>query len=540
MKALRLNAHQVHAYLKNYAKLSDEFPKVKSKKLDHLFTSAEDQLQSVVTAIYTSGESPDTLQKLHSLQKAYTDYLNGVKSMCQSIWAKFDIPYMLLGIVVTVVALFNSVYFLQAANRGQDGLQHSKWLSIGSFFFVLALLAVQHLVQAEFTGVMNATIIEILLLLAVGCFIVLLKKGANDGKEKKSLLQQLKSVKPENALASIILLFYGLGLFSNSYVVYEDLVSSFLLQTLMWFALYRISCYLAMNSKTSSELNQQYLQRKMRHLPFDIGRIFTSQRFLAFLLVASFNMCVKFASDFYACREEQWSCVPSHWLEPLTSDSYQYKNFRYIFSLVCLVGMYCAGNCWMRKCGNLNADSPSVICITKVIPVGVLVTIGYWALQSSDKIPIWQVVALPRVAYASIAATILVMAWNPLCIYILPNTNNDNELKITPGTEHNVVPKVYNYIKLNWRKHLHSQKAKGDDPLPQQVINNQEKPPLVYGLATVYSVAVLTVLMVMVLLVSILLGDGLQPAVFLMVLSMFLMLEIHACCAREQLTAQGK
>ena len=56
---------------------------------------------------------------------------------------------------------------------------------------------------------------------------------------------------------------------------------------------------------------------------------------------------------------------------------------------------------------------------------------------------------------------------------------------------------------------------------------DDEKPPVVYGLGTVYSATVISVTAVTYILLSLLLGDGLAPALTVQILTMFIMLEFH-------------
>ncbi len=54
-----------------------------------------------------------------------------------------------------------------------------------------------------------------------------------------------------------------------------------------------------------------------------------------------------------------------------------------------------------------------------------------------------------------------------------------------------------------------------------------ESPPLVYGLATVYSATVISVASFTYLLLCMLLGDGLAPSLSLQALILYILLELH-------------
>ncbi len=64
--------------------------------------------------------------------------------------------------------------------------------------------------------------------------------------------------------------------------------------------------------------------------------------------------------------------------------------------------------------------------------------------------------------------------------------------------------------------------------------DTEEKPPVVYGLGTVYSSTVISLVAVIFVLLSMLLGDGLAPSLSLLVVVMFCMLELHAVYMHSQ------
>ena len=54
-----------------------------------------------------------------------------------------------------------------------------------------------------------------------------------------------------------------------------------------------------------------------------------------------------------------------------------------------------------------------------------------------------------------------------------------------------------------------------------------EKPPIVYGLGTVYSATVIFVTAIAYVLLSLLLGDGLAPSLTVQIVTMYILLELH-------------
>ena len=65
----------------------------------------------------------------------------------------------------------------------------------------------------------------------------------------------------------------------------------------------------------------------------------------------------------------------------------------------------------------------------------------------------------------------------------------------------------------------------------------EQQPPVVYGLGSVFSAPVLSITATTYVLLSMLLGDGLAPALCLQVVAMFFLLELHN--AYMQSSSQG-
>ena len=68
--------------------------------------------------------------------------------------------------------------------------------------------------------------------------------------------------------------------------------------------------------------------------------------------------------------------------------------------------------------------------------------------------------------------------------------------------------------------------------------DSEEKPPVVYGLGTVYSSTLISLVAVLFVFLSMLLGDGLAPSLSLLMVVMFFLLELHAVYMHSR--TQGK
>ena len=505
VKALHINAHQVHEYLKTYAEVTGEFPRDKYAELEYLFQTTEEQLQELVTAI-AHGENPDTLMKLNVLEADYVKYMELTRFMCQDIWAKFDLGSMVLGTAAVIKALILSVLLFTMVEYKAE-LSPQILATVTTSVWVVLLFTFLSVLDLKLAGMIAALVTGISIIALFG---FILYKIISGNVQSPKVVSKQRSKKLLYFSVGMMIL-YNLSLFSNSFVVFEDSVTAFLAQSVAWAMLLVTLQKYASTHKTT-------FQKK-----FDLGRVITSPYFILFALAFSFCACIRLTKIFHACREEQtspgWICEISVFLQPLAALSEQpYRNVRYFLSLGVLVVLVVSTRMWLRYQGNMNGDAWTIQCVRYALPV-MAVCIGlYWALLSApqkvlDRLPTWQLTILPRVAYFMCFVTILTVWIKPLCV-LLVKRENTQEAVIPTFSEEDLVPKVYTHLKQNWKHHLGGVKEK--------------QKPLAYGLASVYSAAVIVFVLAIVLLCALLLGDGLAPVMMLLVIALFLMLELHA------------
>ena len=108
LRALQLNARQVHRYLTEYSKLSNDVPSSALGSLTKLFSEAERQV-SVGLKDIMSGENIKSYQNTSLAEKEYLAYLRGVRELCRSVWAKFDLVAITTGILVVFFSCLASI-----------------------------------------------------------------------------------------------------------------------------------------------------------------------------------------------------------------------------------------------------------------------------------------------------------------------------------------------------------------------------------------------------------------------------------------------
>ncbi len=547
VKALRLNAHQVRNYLKAYAKISDEFPYIQFAELDLMFNKCESQLQEMVTMIHIDDDR-SVAASLRSARDSYLQYLQDVKAMCRSIWAKFDMSCMLLGSVTLVTAVILLAHLLiqtdishQVPSQMYVGMVGAGWVVLFVMFLYSVGLGTTGLIVSLSLG-FPAIVIST----HVVSRVIQIDPNATKEQTSKKPLSGglLKDWDVLDLLASVCLLLYVGGMFSNSYVVYEDCVTSFMLQSLSWLLFIRTSYYLSVMQSTSDQSSLFATTRKTKSWRFDIGRVFTSPKSILFMMVVLFNVLVRLASNFKGCREEQWKCYLSPFLQPLsalTADMMQYKNIRYFFSVICMAVVPLSVKKWLKHHGNLNGYSPMVTVTSYALPVAVVCVCFHWALQGLpqkvvDALPLWQVLLLPQMVYAITALFITILVVSPLTLLMIKNTDDDPISYMEGETSETFVPKAYHHIKQNWQKHLSPSTGSASFKQALGSRGQHNRPPMVYGLGTVYSSTFIILASFIVIVVAMLLGDGMAPSVVLQLAAMLVLLELHA----TYINAKGK
>ena len=183
-------------------------------------------------------------------------------------------------------------------------------------------------------------------------------------------------------------LIYFLSFFSNSFVVNEDSLLLFLVQSLLW--MYCVT--LVLDLLRSADFTSIEHKNKRQKVPktFDIMRFLTHPTMLVIIVTCFVSLVLRISSQFSACREEKSNCEISMFLLPLgnlVNQLEKFKNARYFFSVTCLALIVILTRQWMKHYGNLNGASISVLCVRYFCPMAAVclcVTLGSTGLTTED------------------------------------------------------------------------------------------------------------------------------------------------------------
>ena len=518
MKALHLNALQVSQYLTAYSAVSSsDFPRDKFRRLQASLRSAETELQALVTGVTSGAGSQGLLDRFFHLQDQYLDYLSQVRSMCRDVWAKFDLSSVSIGALMVLGGVTMNVVLAVCWTGDSEQLP-------GYFPFMVGGVVLQVVYYVVHVTVFPPSVPPIMgfvigLVLVYALLIVLKKRWAEVVPERGW------GELADGGFAAVVMLMYFAAFFSNSFVVYEDAFSHFLAQSLLWYTAARVM----MNSSKPPDLSGKdvlgRMSKKTKHSSFvDILERLTQPAFATFYITCFCSLILRFSVYFRACREEQWECEPSSFLEHLSSfaeDATGYKNQRYFFSVACLLVTLWLVRRWLTHYGSLNGDAVNVLCTKFVLPLGGIACALFWAVQAlppkeHDALPPWQQTIMAQIIYVCVAVQIVVSLLQPLYVYVhrSPPSNAVNMPLVNTGAEY-AVPYVYNQLRQNWNR--------GDQ---------SDTPPAAFGLGSVYCSSLVALASPLFLLLALLLGDGVAPSLALAVGVLYLFLELtSAYCA---------
>ena len=507
-------------------------------RLQENLGEAESHLQHLVTELFIHGHADDAHGKLHQLLDRYLQFTEEAREMCKDVWAKFDLVSISLGILVLMVSLGVNLFLLKSSDNihyeGKTSVTVMVCVGIAAVFVVYSGVQTFYM-EGKILSVM-AFVLGLVDIIAV---LIIIKKINN--KAKTSTFEKNKDESKPNQTYSCVpflKLFCGvaivgsfLSFFSNSYVVYEDRIATYFAQTLIW--LFFTCCAQHILVQNYSKERKSKLSSSNR----DIMEYLTQPIMIVFYLTVFCSTSLRISVNFRACREEQINCTLSSFLQPLSSLGKTVegsRNIRYFTSAACLVALVYVFRRWLKHYGNLNGSSLPVFCARYLLPVAVICSIFHWAIEGLSEntlssMAVWQQTLFAQVVYTVVILSLFAIIVSPLLIYKLPQHGNNLSVSSEANTNTDfLIHKVHNYVKWNWDTISGS----------SQPSQPRDKPPMVYGLGTVYTSAIVYVGCILCILVALLLGDGLSPTLLLLGLTTFTFLELYTTSVR--LTDKGK
>lgn len=297
LTALRANADQIHNYLITYAQYYQDFPRETFDKLEEDISRVVRDHQDVLGAA-GEGSSQD---KLTELAGEYFSYMREVKAMCQSIWAKFDVMPMVLGLGLLVLTVLTTPLMLLNVSESSVSLCNSIPIGVAAGVVGTAL-------SALFAGVESELLILVgnFALLSLSAIIFLFVWNLRPviyqsvSALRRDVFHILYRLNFQRILSVGVVLLHALSLLSNSFILYEaDMLAFFVQSLICGFAVRMLRKELSGASKETS--GSALLKSVVPYLAL-MG-------------------CVRLSKLFYACRDLQIQdgCESTTFILPLAS-----------------------------------------------------------------------------------------------------------------------------------------------------------------------------------------------------------------------------
>eukprot|EP00112_Aurelia_sp_Birch-Aquarium-sp1_P012524 Seg2632.3 transcript_id=Seg2632.3/GoldUCD/mRNA.D3Y31 product="GPI ethanolamine phosphate transferase 3" protein_id=Seg2632.3/GoldUCD/D3Y31 len=520
LMALRENAIQVKTYLEEYSKLSNDLSGEKLSSLNEQFQNAEKGLSNSLEGGWKEGKLGSVNGSEAIVRQSidnFKGFIQNVLKTCREIWAKFDLPLMVVGIHIMILAIILCICqnFAMCYDKAESEQTKSQEITtidtigvttnIASWLIFLnsSLDLQRNIISTAFQG------------LSICCMF--------SGTTRSHLFIGARNVYKSTDLFSIVmLLLYTSMLFSNSFTLSENSVLLSVLQTLLIYRTIK-EINTSMNPARKEVIthlekaaNKKLKRRKEANLDIDAYKMILT------LLPMIASICSRISMMFWSCREEESRCEASSFVRPLEAllhDSsvltLRLRQSLAVFSVV-LVIILIYYRC--KKCGSLIGVSSVSVTIKMLLPVSAVCILLHWLLQIPIKNKLGEIlhiqwtqqVLLPRIVYLLLLIAIVLLLWDPLSVYVVIRSNKlPWKSRISSG---DTLDENIQVLFKDLRDSLSSDKTPdGED--------TGFEPPLVYGLGTVYSTPYYTLMAVLALLLMVLLKDGLSFSIVLMIVS---------------------
>lgn len=400
LTALRANAEQIHNYLVTYTEYSQDFPRETFDKLEGDFQRVVRDHRYLLEA---SGEETSQ-DKMTAVAAAYFSYMREVKLMCQSIWAKFDILPMVLGLCLLTLTVLATPLMLLNVTKSSVSLSNSVPAGFALGVVGTAFSALFAGVETSLPGLLSLVgttflvSLTAILFIFVWNFSTVIRQSVDT--LRRNVHRVLHRVTFEAGLSVAVILLHAVSMLSNSFILYEaDMLAFFIQSVVLVLAARRLKRELSKGASGAA-----LLMSIVPHLAL-MG-------------------CVRLSKLFYACRDLQLQdgCESTTFILPLASAAeFLGPSLTVLRCVVSVLAHYavCIGVLvYLRKNKLCRFLDPYLV---RGCEMGLLLSVFYvmahwytrYYTHTAFAFPLWLHVAFPRTVYAISGALIVLCIVRP-------------------------------------------------------------------------------------------------------------------------------
>lgn len=506
------NAIQVRYFFSNYTQ--DHRDTFKSDMLEDLYTKFY-ILTMRISSLYTNAA-------LDNFSKDVRLYLKDVLIQCRMIWVRFEPNYMSQGLLFTAVV--NIFVFLLIINMKFH--QFEVVFATQNLAFIYGsniLLAVAAYLLHDRFGIESS---EQCILVATCVYSISLMAFLIVQNWDIISMNWSQQKHFSNLVSRIILGFSVTIYYSNSFVIGEQNILCYLLCGVLVVFLYNVR-------KQSVRLvsKSRYRLASLLSMPY-----------VKLAIAIAFGISLlRFCHTFHRCREEHGNCTEFgtqsiHATDRKSQSLYSSRiDALQLFPMVPLITFAILSQMFLRKCGNLSGQSVGVL-IARYGPGISAISCGanfFMTAAKNTKLgaDISQVTidASAWLVFSIFALQTIVLLHRPLLLFVLQRSTN-RSIDVSPFGR--VVPQLFMKMKRMYEDGSYGINRSSND--------DEDRIPIVYGLATVYSSVFWSTLSTFIYVLAVLLGPFASHGLFIAISIAALILVLNAFQRYQTSSKLGK
>lgn len=466
------NARQVQSYFESYAQ-------------DNEATFEEDVIESLENKFLTLSYRVSSIYSdsaFQNFEKDLRTHLRSILTICRDVWVRFDPLGMQQGLLIVIFAVILQFLLVSNLNAKQlDAVFNTKTiqmiylLNVGAAVFVFFGNSAS--TAAFLSGKFNVVLVTCLLSVVILAFVLV--QSWLEVVERWSENRSVTNMLTRCLYGGFVCVF-----FSNSFVVQEQKIVTYLLAGIVCCSAWKLQ----------------------RHFNYKQGHKWSHRMvYLTILSLVSYALfLLRLAHLYFKCREEQGDCMGAGGedvTEVLGMAKYISRYLKLgslcdkidVTSIVSMALFVTVCRLFLQSCGAFMGYSLKGI-LNKFGPSAMAICVGAHFVLANNKVaasyPI-QVDSMAWVVYVMFLVQVVVCVTRPLMTYLVDRRSK------TEVQSSQVIPEIFNKLRNLYQK------------------SEQPHIPIVYGLPTMYSTALVAFLVFLVLLLSLLLGANAANGLFM-------------------------